>query len=87
MSLLDEALKAERIPKSDTVTTEQIELGIAWAEGTVSTGAVSRALGFASASSSYPVICRFLQAALREGYLKRTNKKTSEEKNVVTTVA
>jgi hypothetical protein len=73
MSLLDEAIKNERNPKVDSVTVEQIELGIAWAEGAVSTGAVGRALG-AKPSSVFPLVARFLQAAVREGYLKKTRK-------------
>lgn len=82
MSLLDDALKQERVLKSETVTPEQIELAIAWAEGKVTTPAVGRALGTAT-SSANTLLARFLQAAIREGYLKRT-RKGSEEANVTT---
>ncbi len=74
MSLLDKALELERQPKVDAVNAEQIEMGIAWAEGEVSTGACARALGMSQPSGAIPLLARYLQAAVRDGYLKRTSK-------------
>lgn len=78
MSLLDDAKKAERIPLSDSVTSEQIELAVAWAEESISTAACAKALN-TKVPTALTQLARFLGAAIREGYLRRTTKMKNQE--------
>jgi hypothetical protein len=73
VSLLEDAMKAERTPKVDDVTPEQMEMAIAWAEGVVSTNACARASN-KKTTTMLVLFARYLQAAVREGVLKRSNK-------------
>lgn len=69
MSLLDKAMAAGRRWQGTVVTTEHMDLALAWADGKISGTQVAVALGVHQ-GTQYPILARALRDAIRSGRLK-----------------
>jgi len=70
-SLLNKALEMKIMKHTaDGITTEEIELILAWLTGVIGTSQVAKILGFRNTGNCYSKIAIILKRAYQDGFIK-----------------